>query len=239
MPNCYTDGSYLTQNPGWHSEDAPWKLAHILRALKNAQLPAFGSVLDAGCGSGAIIKTWAQQAPKTSFIGWDISPQAYALATKNCPEHVRFILGEDCPQGPFDLVMAIDVLEHVPHYEVWFSKLAGCAPVAVLHVPLDVSLRSWLFPALLEREKQTVGHIHFFTARRIKRFLQKNGCQILAAHYTNKYVERPPQLTRLKSRVGMIIRRLAHRFLPHAWNALIIGGYSLMLVVKFNRPDAK
>ena len=121
--------------------------------------------------------------------------------------------------------MAIDVLEHVPQYETWFKKISSLAPRIVLHVPLDLSLRSVLSPQLLERERQSVGHIHFFTARRLKRFLQQNGCQILSAHYTNKYVECPPALPRLKSRIGMAIRRLAHRLCPWG-SALLLGGYS-------------
>ena len=239
MSNSYTDGSYLTKNPSWHTEDAPWKLAHILQALKEAGISQFASVLDAGCGSGAIIKAWAGLASQIQFTGWDISPQAYALAMVQKPDNVRFVQQENPPQETFDLVMAIDVLEHIERQEDWFKQLSLRAPVAVLHVPLDLSLRSFLFPSLLERERQTVGHIHFFTARRLKQFLKNNHCQILAAHYTNKYVERPPQLTRLKSRIGMCIRRLAHHLLPHAWSALLIGGYSLMIVVKFNHADAK
>ena len=238
MSNRYTDGSYLTKNPSWHKEDAPWKLMHILRAIRDARLTDFLRVLDAGCGSGDIIKTWAQQAPQIHFIGWDISPQAYALAMRQKPDNVCFVQQKTPPQENFDLVMAIDVLEHVPQYETWFKQISSLAPRIVLHVPLDLSLRSVLSPQLLERERQSVGHIHFFTARRLKRFLQQNGCQILSAHYTNKYVECPPALPRLKSRIGMAIRRLAHRLCPWG-SALLLGGYSLMVVVQVNPSDAK
>ena len=233
--STYTDGSYLAKNPSWHAEDAPWKLAHILRALQQANIQPFSHVLDAGCGSGAIIKTWAAQFPHVRFTGWDISPQALALAAQNAPQNVQFVSGEIPPQQPFDIALAIDVLEHIPSYEKWFNQVAVCAPVLVLHVPLDLSVRSYLFPQLLAREREMVGHIHFFTARSLKKFFKKQHCEIVAAHYTNKYVERLPQLTRLKSRVGMFIRRLAHTCLPRAWAAFMIGGYSLMLVVKTNR----
>lgn len=235
MSNLYTDGSYLAKNPSWHAEDAPWKLAHILRALQQAYIQSFSSVLDAGCGSGAIIKTWATQAPHVQFSGWDISPQALALAAQNAPQNVQFVSGEVPPQQPFDIALAIDVLEHIPSYEKWFNQVSACAPVLVLHVPLDLSVRSYLCPQLLVREREMVGHVHFFTTRSLKKFLKTQHCEILSAHYTNKYVERPPQLTRLKSRVGMFIRKLAHACLPHAWVAFIMGGYSLMLVVKTNR----
>lgn len=233
MSNPYTDGSYLSNNPSWHAEDAPWKLSHILRALSRVQTGRPTRVLDGGCGSGDIIKAWAKKAPQTQFVGWDISPQAHALAVKNAPANVRFVCADEPPEGPFDLVLAIDVIEHVENPGAWLKPLTARAPLMVLHVPLDLSFRSFLFPSLLERERQSVGHIHFFTARSLKNFLKENNCQILSVHYTNKYVERPPQLTHFKSRIGMCIRKLAH-LLPHALPAFFIGGYSLMLVVKTN-----
>lgn len=238
MQNQYTDGSYLANNPSWHAEDASWKLSHILRALKKAHVSHLMRILDGGCGSGDIIKAWGKKEPKTQFVGWDISPQANALAQKNASENVRFICSDEPPAGPFDLALAIDVIEHVDDPSAWLKKLTARAPLLVLHVPLDLSVRSFLFPSLLERERKTVGHIHFFTARSLRKFLRENNCQILSSHYTNKYVERPPELTHFKSRIGMCIRKMAH-WLPHALPAFFIGGYSLMLVVKTNRDTTR
>ncbi|MCQ2410093.1 MAG: class I SAM-dependent methyltransferase [Elusimicrobiaceae bacterium] len=232
MENPYTNGSYLVRNPSWHSEDAPWKLAHILRALKKAHVPAFSTVLDAGCGSGAVIKAWAAQNPHLKFTGWDISPQAHALAVQEVPPHVHFVQGENFPSGRFDLALAVDVIEHVENPADWLTRLSACASVLVLHVPLDLSLRSWLNPDLLEKERQSVGHIHFFTARSLKKFLREQQCKVICAHYTNKYVERPPKLMCLKSRLGMAIRQLVHYLLPRAWAAYVVGGYSLMVVAQ-------
>ena len=232
MQSFYIDGTYLSQNPTWHSEDAPWKFSHIQRVLAQAKLPDFASVIDIGCGSGDIIKLWAQQAPRVQFTGWDISPQACALARRQLPQNVQIAEGKHFPTEKFDVALAIDVLEHIEDISAWFKQFVMLAPYAVLHVPLDVSLRTVVFPSLLEQERQQVGHVHFFTARSLYRFLQEHGCQVLAAHYTNKYVERPPVLSRFKSKVGMRIRQLAHYGLPHAWAAACVGGYSLMLVIK-------
>lgn len=235
MENRYTDGTYLSQNPSWHEEDAPWKLAHILRALQEAHLSDFSSVLDAGCGSGGIIKNWASKAPHIRFTGWDISPQAHALALCNAPSNVRFIQSPYLPQESFDLALAMDVIEHLEDPAAWLTRVAATAPYLVLHVPLDLSLRSRLNPQLLANEKKAVGHIQFFTAFSLKKLLRAQKLEIISAHYTNKYVERPPKLIHFKSRVGMCIRQAAHFLLPRAWAAYLIGGYSLMLVVKTNR----
>ncbi len=235
VPTLYTNGSYLLKNPSWHREDAPWKLSHILRVLNSIHVTQMTRVLDAGCGTGDIIKLWSQKSPEVQFVGWEVSPQAYMLARADEPHNVKFVCAPEPPAGWFDLVLAIDVIEHLEHPDAWFKNLSSHASLFVLHVPLDLSVRSFLFPSLLERERQTVGHIHFFTARSLKQFLQKNNCQILSMHYTNKYVERPPKLTSWKSRLGMCIRQLAHKLLPHAWAAFWIGGYSLIVVAKTNR----
>ena len=226
----YTDGNYLLQNPGWHAQDARWKLAHVLRAVKAPGLSP-RSVLDAGCGAGALINHWALHNPEIRFTGCDISPQAISLAKQHAPENVNFLC-EAWADGTFDVALAIAVVEHVPDMERFLSELAQKAPVLILHIPLDLSFRTLIKPEILEGEYQTVGHIHFFTARYLKRLLKKRGWQILHAHYTNKYVERPPQLTGLKSRIGMGIRLLAHYLLPKSCAAFWVGGYSLMLAVK-------
>ena len=82
MTNRYTDGTYLQDNPGWHGEDAAWKLAHVRRALKGAGIAEtrLKTVCDAGCGAGGVIKLWTKELPETAFYGYDVSPQAFALA---------------------------------------------------------------------------------------------------------------------------------------------------------------
>ena len=230
MDAIYTDGSYLKANPGWHKQDAAWKLAHVQRALAQARM-APQTVCDIGCGSGELIKIWAREQPHMRFVGCDISPQAYALCVQDAPQTVRFVQGKEPDGGPFDVALAIDVLEHVPEPEAFLNVLQKQAEAAVLHVPLDLAFRTLIKPEILEEERRTVGHIHSYTAAYLKRVLRRQGYEIVSWHYTNKYVECPPQLPRLRSRVGMFIRRLAHYGLPRAWAAWWVGGYSVMTVV--------
>ena len=236
MENRYTDGTYLRENPGWHGEDAPWKLAHVLRALSQAGvLERVHRVCDVGCGSGDLLKTWARQRPDMHFTGCDISPQAHALCVKDAPSNVRFVHGSQTEGAPFDLVMAVDVLEHVPDMDPFLEFLHTQADLLLLHVPLDLSFRSVLKPEILEQERRTVGHLHFFTGPYLRRFLAQRNYEVLSWHYTNKYVERPPVLMSVRSKIGMWIRRLAHYGLPRAWAAWLVGGYSVMLVARLKK----
>lgn len=236
MTSIYTDGTYLQANPGWHAQDARWKLQHVLRALEQAGVTEkLHNVCDVGCGAGELVKEWARKRPHMHFTGCDISPQAHQLCLQGAPENVHFVQGNKTGQASFDAVLAIDVLEHVPEPDLFLTHLESKAPLLVLHVPLDLSVRSVIKPEILETERRTVGHIHFYTAPYLRRVLRNRGYQILSWHYTNKYVECPPPLPRLRSRIGMLIRKVAHVLLPHSWAAWWVGGYSVMLVARVRR----
>lgn len=232
MDTRYTDGTYLTDNPTWHAEDAPWKLTHVLRALKNARVDTFSTVCDLGCGSGALVKQWARMRPDISFTGYEVSPQALTLCRENAPKNTTFVTGADLPVGPFQVALALDVIEHITDNEPWLARAAQVGEVLVLHVPLQLSFYTYLRPAWLKAEREKVGHVHFYTVRSFKKFIKRQKLQILSYHYTNKYLECPPPLTHFYSKVGMCIRKVLHAILPTAWVAWWVGGYSMMCVVK-------
>lgn len=233
MEKRYTDGTYLAANPGWHGQDSAWKLAHLRRALKSAGIDEtrLKTVGDAGCGAGEVIKLWARALPQTSFFGCDVSPQALALAEKDKPQNCVFLQGS-LPPEPCGVLLLLDVLEHIPAWKRFFTACAARAEKIVVHLPLDLSVYARLRPSILEQERETVGHLHFFTARKFLRELDALGWRVKHLHYTNKYVECPPRITRFIGRAGMCIRRAAHKLLPRAWAAYWVGGYSLMLVLE-------
>ena len=52
MPDIYNDATYLTNNPTWHEEDAPFKAERIRRLLARYPEVPRATVAEAGCGSG-------------------------------------------------------------------------------------------------------------------------------------------------------------------------------------------
>jgi 2-polyprenyl-3-methyl-5-hydroxy-6-metoxy-1,4-benzoquinol methylase len=85
-----------------------------------ASVPAGGTVLDVGCGVGALLISLAIQEKLSSGTGCDVNAAAIAFARK-AASHVpgadlQFLVTEsleEIPRGPFEVVMLVDVMHHV------------------------------------------------------------------------------------------------------------------------------
>ncbi len=118
----------------------------IMRRLIAAILPprAETLIVDVGCGTGANI---AQLASDYRCLGIDSSAEAIGLAQSRFPA-VKFLMGcapEDL--GPLvqeiDLLMMMDVLEHVPDDSPLLSRLVAAVRPGthlLLSVPADMAL---------------------------------------------------------------------------------------------------
>ncbi|MFA6279868.1 MAG: class I SAM-dependent methyltransferase [Bdellovibrionales bacterium] len=84
------------------------------------EVPAGASTLDIGCGQGLLLNLLAQRKMIASGIGFEANEMTLAIARQTAQEHglggLSFVQGmtpDQLPQGPFGLVMMIDVLHHV------------------------------------------------------------------------------------------------------------------------------
>ena len=85
------------------------------RLLDKAQLPENGSVLDAGCGSGQTIAWFINSRPTWIATGIDIAPEPLVVA-RDSRLAVQRASALDLPfaSSAFDLVIALDLLQHLP-----------------------------------------------------------------------------------------------------------------------------
>lgn len=113
----YTDGSYLQKHPDWDEADTAWKAQQIVTIIRrNGLTPR--SIIDVGCGAGGIVAELCRELGQAiRFVGYDVSPQAIELAQKHASPQCAFHLGDvltDITER-FDLLLAIDVFEHVSY----------------------------------------------------------------------------------------------------------------------------
>lgn len=187
LATIYTDGSYLESNATWHAEDAPWKAAKVAEMMRRNGV-SYSSVAEVGCGSVEILRTLAEiNGHETStFDGFDISPQAIEIARKSQNERLRFHLRDPFSSNReehFDLALVMDVFEHVPDYIGFLERCRRVADYRVFHIPLDLHVSSVLRGTLMAA-RNSVGHIHYFSAETALATLTDVGYEILDSEYT-------------------------------------------------------
>ena len=226
----YNDGTYLENNNSWHLEDSPWKARQIIKMIEKNHLSP-NTVCEIGCGAGEILNQLYQQLPASvSFSGYDISPQAYELARTREKNRLYFYqrdLLEENRQD--DILLIIDVIEHVPDLYGFLEKLKSKGVYKIFHIPLDLSVQTVLRSKPIITGRKQVGHIHYFTKETAIASLEDKGYTIIDYFYTAGMVELPGKA--MKSKLLNIPRRILYKMHP-GLTARILGGYSLMVLAK-------
>ena len=140
----------------------------LLQAL--GDLPPTGRLLDFGCGHGSFIKTIQQAHPGWTAAGFDSNP-SYREEVMSIPGVESYDI-EKLPEGPFDLITAIYVMEHVTH------------PVQTL---LDLKARltddgrlMFVVPHFVYNafDLMVVDHLSHFTHSAVAQMAQRAGFEI-------------------------------------------------------------
>jgi SAM-dependent methyltransferase len=94
----------------------------VMAEIERLTLPPRPMLLDAGCGSGRMLDELVQLG-----IAFGIDSSAWALAAARARGHSDVALGTveqmPYPDGAFDLVTCLDVLEHTPDHERTLTEL--------------------------------------------------------------------------------------------------------------------
>jgi hypothetical protein len=167
---------------------------------------------------------------ETRLWGYDVSPQAIALCRPRQNNRLEFIEGNPNTGGtPFDLLLAIDVIEHV---EDCFAFLRGLAPLArhhVFHIPLEMHVSAVARMSPLLAARRGVGHIHYFSRETALALLADCGYEILAERYTAGALGLAQ--SGLATRVARLPRYVASQISTH-FAARWLGGFSLLVLAK-------
>lgn len=230
--DLYTSGEYYKNNPDWDIADAKWKTDVIFGLLQKNNINVT-NVTEVGCGAGENLVELAKRDEKIKILtGYDISPQAIALAEKKSTQKISF-LNEDFiakENTRTDLLLIIDVIEHVDDYYGFLRSLKTKSDYFVFHIPLDVSARTVMKPHVLLQQRQSVGHIHYFSKEMAIWALQDTGYEIIDWVYTKPVVD----INSADSFIRVIkktLRNISFAF-NKEWSVKKWGGYSLMILTK-------
>jgi len=229
IETLYTEdnGTYLKNNPTWHIEDSPWKAGQILKMLKRNPIQP-KSIAEVGCGAGEILNQLYVSMPKdVSFTGYDISGDAIRLARQREKKRLQFLQDDFVSINErFDLLLMIDVFEHVEDY---FGFLKACrkkAEYTIFHIPLDLSINSILRNKLISK-RNNVGHLNYFSKETALATLSDTGYKIVDYFYSEPTFNLLGRS--MKSKLAFYPRRLMFKINKDiAVKAL--GGFSLMVL---------
>lgn len=226
----YFDGAYLAHNPSWHAEHSPTKARWIDEILtRNRLAPA--TVAEVGCGSGEILVELKKRRADAHFTGFEVSPQAYGICSAKQSPGLDFRLADlvETEAERFDLLLAIDVFEHVPDYMGFLKSLRGKAQHHVFHIPLDLSVQALLRGTSYPILREQTGHLHYFFKYTALATLRDCGYEIVDWNYTRSSQELPGK--GLRTKIANLPRKLTQMF-SEDLSARLFGGYSLLVLTR-------
>jgi SAM-dependent methyltransferase len=227
----YTGGAYWANRRGSRSD---YKVPLVLNALAAAgiELRDGMPVLEVGCGNGAFLWPFSDAVAEKGFRpvlrGIDIAANAIEEAQQgsgaNPPQFACDSV--DSHQGEYDLVLAIDVVEHVPCPVTFLSGLRRFAPTLLLHLPIEHSVLH-LLARRPTASYHAYRHIHFFSLETARLLIEEAGWRVMGVRHSAADPAtlglRAPALLQFARRA----RYLAYKAMPGM--TTIVAGGSVML----------
>ena len=226
----YHSGEYLASNPDWHAADSPSKARWIADILdRNNVEPQH--IVEVGSGAGEVLVELQKRYPWAQFEGYDISPDAHAIAAPKSRGGLSFhnadYLTVDAPAP--DLLMAVDVFEHVEDYMAFLRTIKPKAPLTLFHIPLDLSVQGLLRGKPILGARQMLGHLHYFFKDTALAILDDCGYEIIDWNYTHGAELLPNRA--LRTRMLNTPRRIA-RAINEDFAVRLMGGASIMVLTR-------
>lgn len=220
----YNDGRYLSENPSWHEDDAAWKASQVLSLLRDRDFKP-ESVVDVGCGTGGVLEVIADTINGIRLVGYDPSSEAVGLVERSNRVELRVGTPEEINEH-YDLLLSLDVFEHVEDYLGFLRSLRPIADWFMFHIPLDISAQSVARERPLLSVRSSCGHLHYFTRSTALASLETAGFQIACERllFPNNMPGRG-----VRTRIANIPRNLARHLSPQL-SARVLGGFTLLVL---------
>lgn len=217
------------------------------------------SILDFGCGYGAVLYRFQERLASTVdvAVGVDFSNAAVEMARqrfqrgslKYCKlpkldisENQDF-LRETIPDG-VDCILLIDLLEHVPDCKELINALAEFTPYFIVKLPVESSvLDNYVLPKEYPSSVHSNGHLREFDANNVHYFIRQLGLtplyETLYVYHSEDVFPPLPEGCTLKQRLVRWLLRgfkvVAVRILPKKVFLRWVGGGGYFCIATFDR----
>lgn len=195
----FNEETYIEHNPTLAYEDVAYKFSYIKPLLdemevKNNEI----SILDVGGGGGFLGKEIAEyflnKRYNVKFYALDVSSKMLKIQQRNNPyitDVYNCYLEELDDNKKFDLVLMIDVVEHIPDKESASKKVSLISDYSIYNIPTEVNIFDILKNIYMKNnyykmQEKTLGHVHFFSyfsaLKHFKKFF--NPIQLVFPNYS-------------------------------------------------------
>lgn len=222
---------YLEHNPTWHLESSEWKAGYIVKMLeKNGLKP--GTIVDVGCGVGEVLaQVHAKLGQSSSCEGYEVADDAYNKCLERQRDGLAYFHGDAfASDKKYDLLMMIDVFEHVEDCFSFLRKAASKANYKIYHIPLDISVYSVIINNF-KYVRVPGGHINYYTKGTALATLRDTGHEIVDCFYTSGALEVNNKNLTFFGKFINLLRRMLFAVNKDA-GAKYFGGFSLMVLTK-------
>jgi ubiquinone/menaquinone biosynthesis C-methylase UbiE len=154
--------------------------------LEEVKKESFSTLLDAGCGTGAMLQLFKKDLPDKKYTGLDLSGKMIEVAKKKQMDGVELVVG-DCEALPFednsfDVVTCTMSFHHYPNPDKFFSNLHRVLKPNGRFILRDMASRKrymmWFFNHIeipLMNKIAHKGDVHVYTEEELQRLCDDSG----------------------------------------------------------------
>ncbi|MGZ7138650.1 MAG: class I SAM-dependent methyltransferase [Halobacteriota archaeon] len=231
----YIDGTYLDKVQDWHVGDSAWKASKVFKMMEKNHL-TFDSIYDVGCGVGQILVELQKKIKSdVTLAGFDVSPQAIEIAKSKENANLKFYYDDflKAEVAPADLILLLDVFEHVPDYLGFLDAMRKKTKWIIFHIPLDMCARDILRKSnYMLNTRKTYGHLHYFSKETALATLVDLRYDIVDYFYTDDdEIHGKNALRGFRQRMNYQIRKNVFRFNP-SFAAAFFAHFNLIVLAR-------
>jgi 2-polyprenyl-3-methyl-5-hydroxy-6-metoxy-1,4-benzoquinol methylase len=235
--------SELEAQAQWLSYGAVHKVDSV-EILLNRHAIAPISVLELGCGTGAVITECQKRGLGAKFTAVDYSREAIAYLESRS-SGIQCVSADITDptfelHGSFDVVVLSHVLEHLEQPLEFLQSLIRKVQIQYLvaEVPLEDLLAFRLKNLFRDRYKNRAGHVQFFTEETFQQLLSQAGLRLLDhRRYAPVYAAEEIDFVCAKdgqTGIRRAIRKATGCYLPRVlsplWSRIYYGHYAALCV---------
>lgn len=184
--------SFFGRIAGTYDRIAAFERPAHLQVIERLNRFSYNSVLDVGCGTGALLSDLAKINTQANLAGIDITPEMIGVAGGKLGQRAELVVGdvENLPwqENTFDAVVSTYAFHHFPRPKVALTEInrvlkpEGILIIADLWLPSPVRQLTNLLIRFIK-----TGDVHVYSKAEITSLLSESGFKSIGLEKANMF----------------------------------------------------